>query len=216
MNRGRAGSLAVHLIRFIRRQWVAFLTIAIFFAVCCGVIILHALKGTSAESLPVEGKAYNFSLVNSKGNRVTLDSSAGKVRLIAFFYTRCYTVCPVVTSEMVQLQKSLEHQGIIGNRVELISITIDPQHDTESVLRRYKQEFEIAPVGWEFLTGSQQSIDQTLKHYGIYAMKVSPTQYVHTVAEYLIDGQGNIRKVYGSELLENSAEKDIESLVRSE
>ncbi|MDQ0189682.1 SCO family protein [Alicyclobacillus cycloheptanicus] len=203
-------------LRFIRRQWLTFLTVATFFGICCGGITLHALKGTSAQSLPMEGKAYNFFLVNSNGNRVTLGDSAGKVRLVAFIYTRCNASCPVVTSEMVQLQKGLERQGIMGNHVELISITMDPAHDTESVLRSYEKQFGVAPVGWEFLTGTQQAIDQTLKQYGIYVKKVDATQYVHTIAEFLIDGQGNIRKVYGLDISETSTENDIESLLHSE
>ena len=86
----------------------------------------------------MEGKAYNFSLVNPNGNPVTLRDSAGKVRLVAFIYTRCNASCPVVTSQMVHLQNDLERQGIFGRDVELISITMDPTYDElySGIMRR--------------------------------------------------------------------------------
>lgn len=195
------------------RQWLTILTVVFFVIIISSGIILHESKAHSVQDLPVIGKAYNFSLINSHGHRVTLSDSAGKVRLIAFIYTRCTTVCPIVTSQMVQLQSSLANQGMFRNHVELISITIDPSYDTESVLQRYQKEFRIPSSGWELLTGQRSSIDQTLKQYGIYAVKVSSTQYVHSVAEFLIDGKGNIRKIYGMDLLASGVEKDIDHLV---
>ncbi len=203
------------IVRLLRRHWLLATTIATFLIIISG-IMFDSLQRTTAPILPVVGKAYDFSLVNSNGQRVTLDDSAGKVRLVAFIYTRCTTICPATTSEMVKLQKSMTNNGLIGNRVELISITIDPKFDTEAILRKYKEEFGASSTGWEFLTGTQPSIDQTLKKYGVYAMKISKTQYVHTVAEFLIDERGNIRKVYGTNFLESGVENDIETLARSE
>jgi hypothetical protein len=50
----------------------------------------------------------------------------------------------------------------------------------------------------------------------VYARKISESQYVHTAAEFLIDAQGNIRKVYGADMSVPDTEKDIESLLRTE
>lgn len=207
---------ALSFIRSQYRRWITILTIAIFAGLITGGILLHTPKPHSTRKLPLIGHAYNFSLVNSNGQPVSLSDSTGKVRLIAFIYTRCTTVCPIVTSQMVQLQSSLAQQRMLGKQVELISITIDPSYDTESVLQRYKKEFKVSPIGWEFLTGSKLSIDQTLKKYGIYAAKLSASQYVHSVDEFLIDGKGNIRKEYGMDLLASGAENDIVNLVHSE
>jgi protein SCO1 len=202
--------------QFLRRQWI---TVAITAAMLCmiaGSAALRDLSGAAAESLPMEGKAYNFSLINSNGNRVTLRDWAGKVKLVAFIYTRCNASCPVVTSQMVQLKNELERRGIFGNHVEFISVTMDPTYDTGSVLRRYENEFGVGQVGWAFLTGTPQAIDKTLKQYGVYAKKIDASQFVHTTREFLIDGQGNIRKTYGAELSVQDAAKDIESLLHTD
>jgi protein SCO1 len=210
------GSMGMRIIRFIRRQWLTVTLVAVICCICCGGVALQNLRGTAAKNLQSEGEAYNFSLVNATGHSVTLTKSAGKVRLVAFIYTRCNASCPVVTSQMVQLQNNLKREGIFGNDVELISITMDPAYDTESVLRNYEKKYGVAPVGWEFLTGTQQTVDKTLKEYGVYAKKVDATQYVHTVAEFLIDSRGNIRKVYGMDISAQDTNKDIKSLLHTE
>lgn len=201
------------IVRWMRRQWF---TIALGGTIVCilgGGAALHNLQGTATRNLPDDGKAYNFSLINSNGHRVTLQDSIGKVRLVAFIYTRCNASCPVITSQMVRLENNLEHDGELGKDVELISITMDPSYDKESVLRSYERKFGVEPAGWEFLTGTQNAIGKTLQRYGIYAKKVDANQYVHTVAEFLIDGQGNIRKTYGLDISAQVAQKDIESLL---
>lgn len=200
------------VVRFLRQQWVASVLVATFLCIGLGSTVLHVIRGT-VDSLPMEGHAYNFTLVNQTGDTVALHDSTGKVRLVSFIYTRCNASCPVVTAQMVQLQHDLARKGLIGNDVELMSITMDPSYDTESVLRKYQKQYGVAPVGWESLTGTHQAIDKTLTEYGVYAKKIDANQYVHTVAEFLIDKQGNIRKVYGMDLSAQRAVKDIDSLL---
>jgi protein SCO1/2 len=204
----------VNIAQFVRRQWATLAVIGVILSVVGGQAVLHDLDQPTAQGLPIEGKAYNFSLLNSNGNPVTLGDSAGKVRLVAFIYTRCNSSCPVVTSQMVQLENELKRKGVFGNAVEFITVTMDPSHDTGSVLRDYENRFGVAPNGWEFLTGTQKAIDETMKKYGVYAQKISASQYIHTAAEFLIDPQGNIRKIYGAEISVPDAVKDIESLLQ--
>src|SRR5690625_3593407 len=60
-----------------------------------------------------------------------------KARLVEFMYTNCPDVCPVTTLEMSKLRHSLEKEGVFGDEVEFITITIDPNHDTQEILKDY-------------------------------------------------------------------------------
>jgi len=55
-----------------------------------------------------------------------------------------------------------------------------------------------------------------MKQYGIYASPVISSQYVHTIAEFLIDQHGDIRKIYRLNLSPTVAEQDIHSLLTSD
>ena len=76
--------------------------------------------------------------------------------VITFIYATCTTVCPVVSTGFATLQAGL---GADSARIRLVSISIDPEHDTPAVMKSYLQHFRSGP-GWEFLTGSQADIRQ--------------------------------------------------------
>src|SRR5699024_5446226 len=79
-----------------------------------------------------EEYAFNFSEQPTK-----------KVRLIEFMYTNCPDVCPVTTLEMSKLRQQLIKEDVFGDKVEFLTITIDPDHDTTEVLKDYASRFEV-------------------------------------------------------------------------
>src|SRR5690625_7402549 len=87
-----------------------------------------------------------------------LDDLPKKARLIEFMYTNCPDVCPVTTLEMSKLRHDLEEAGVFGDKVEFMTITINPRDDTAEVLRDYASRFEVTSPddGWLFLRGSEE------------------------------------------------------------
>ncbi len=113
-------------------------------------------------------KFANVPLLDQTGKTVRLEQDLvqGKIVVMSFIYTSCTTVCPVVSSIMGKVQKQLGAR--VGEEVQLVSISIDPQRDDPKRLQDYARTFQRGP-GWSWLTGSPQSINETLKGLGSFS-----------------------------------------------
>ncbi len=108
------------------------------------------------EKLDVYGHVPDFSLIERSGRRVGRSDLLGKIWVVDFFYTRCTDTCPLQSAHMARLQADLSGQ----RDVRLVSISIDPEHDTPKVLIAYARRFRADPDRWLFLTGSRAAIYQ--------------------------------------------------------
>jgi protein SCO1/2 len=88
-----------------------------------------------------------------------------KVLIIQFMFTNCEQFCPMITPNLVRVQKELQERA--ANGVTMISITVDPTHDTPGVLKEYASKFHVRP-GWQFLTGQKSDIDRIRRGLGVY------------------------------------------------
>ncbi|VVP91064.1 hypothetical protein PS918_03239 [Pseudomonas fluorescens] len=123
-------------------------------------------KSASAESAQV--KFADVALVDQNGKTVRLEKDlvSNKIVVMSFIYTSCTTVCPVVSSIMGKVQKQLGAR--VGTEVQLVSISIDPQRDDAKRLNDYARTFQNGP-GWSWITGSPQSVNETLKGLGSFS-----------------------------------------------
>jgi cytochrome oxidase Cu insertion factor (SCO1/SenC/PrrC family) len=93
------------------------------------------------------------------------DLIKNKVLIIQFMFTNCEQYCLMVTPNLVRVQTELQKRA--AGRVTMISITVDPIHDTPGVLKEYASKFHVRP-GWQFLTGQKSDIDQIRRGLGVY------------------------------------------------
>jgi protein SCO1/2 len=102
-------------------------------------------------------------LIDESGTPVALRTllSGDKPVAVTFIFTTCTTICPVITATFAQMRKEL---GSEADRIKLVSITIDPEHDTPSVLAQYAKRFD-ATKGWQFLTGSPADVERVLRTF---------------------------------------------------
>jgi len=80
---------------------------------------------------------------------------------VNFIFTTCTTICPVMTATFAQMRREL---GPEADRIRLVSITIDPEHDTPAVLAEYAKRFGAAS-DWRFLTGSPGDVEDVLRAF---------------------------------------------------
>lgn len=99
-------------------------------------------------------------LVNQDGRRVDLRSllNSRKVVMVDFIFTTCTTICPVLSAGFASFQKRI---GPEAEDVQLVSISIDPEHDTPQRMKDYLKRFNGGP-GWDFLTGKTADIGKVL------------------------------------------------------
>jgi protein SCO1/2 len=99
----------------------------------------------------------DFTLVNQRGEAVSLRDQRGKAVLLTFIYTRCPLAdqCPLMSGNFAEIDRELGKEPALGSKTHLLSVTLDPAHDTPEVLRSYgaayteryiKEDFK----HWEF------------------------------------------------------------------
>jgi protein SCO1 len=121
-----------------------------------GAVILPTLAaGLRQPELEVYGDMPAFELRDQTGAVVTQDALRGHVVIASFIFTRCPTVCPLMTMKMRRVQDRTmdERDGI-----KLISFSVDPTHDTPEVLAAYAAGHGADPARWRFLTGDAEVI----------------------------------------------------------
>lgn len=108
----------------------------------------------------------DLSLVNADGEQVSLQAvlDAPQPVMLNFIFTTCTTICPVQSAAFRQVQQQL---GAERDQVRMISITIDPEHDTPRRLQAYAERFEAGPQ-WQFLTGNLADIVVVQKAFNAY------------------------------------------------
>lgn len=133
----------------------------------------------------------SFTLYNQAGEVVRFDQFRGKRVVLNFIFTRCpvATMCPAATARMISLQRLAKEQGV--RDFELISITLDPSHDTPPVLKAYGESRGADFSNFTFLTGPESAIRSLLAQFGILA-KPSEDIWKHTLSTILIDADGKI------------------------
>ena len=99
-------------------------------------------------------------LTNQDGVKVRLRTllQTNKPVMLDFIYSSCTTTCPVLSAGYASVQNRI---GPDTQKVQLISITIDPEKDSPRVMKEYLKRYHARP-GWDFLTGSVEEIGKVL------------------------------------------------------
>ncbi|MFT5252151.1 MAG: protein SCO1/2 [Flavobacteriales bacterium] len=155
---------------------------------------LDKVSGVSSGGGKLEqiGPAPKFELVNQNNLKVSNETYKGKVYVLEFFFTTCPTICPKMNQSMLSIEKKFFGNPNFG----IVSITIDPMHDTPAVLKEHAELLGVTSSNWNFLTGDRQTIfDLSNKGFNLYAGQTSQVKggFEHSGLFALIDKNGNIR-----------------------
>ncbi|MEZ7505203.1 SCO family protein [Flavobacterium sp. Arc2] len=138
------------------------------------------------------GPAPKFELVNQDNVKITNETYKGKVYVLEFFFTTCPSICPKMNQSMLLIEKKFFGNPNFG----IVSITIDPKHDTPEVLKEHAKLLGVKSSNWNFLTGERGYIfDLANKGFNLYAGENSKVDggFEHSGLFALIDKNGNIR-----------------------
>lgn len=124
-------------------------------AALLGAVLLWRAGGL-APPPPVYGELPEFRLTDTAGRPFTRQSLMGRVWVADLIYTRCEDTCPAQSAEMALLFAEMKEHAAFG----LLSITVDPRHDTPPVLARYAAKFPVPADRWTLLTGPEKEIAQ--------------------------------------------------------
>jgi cytochrome oxidase Cu insertion factor (SCO1/SenC/PrrC family) len=136
----------------------------------------------------------DFKLVDQNAKPFTKKDVSGKVWIADFVFTQCAGPCPLMTMSMVDLQKELA-----GTPIQLVSISVDPAHDTPAVLKKYAEAMKADEKNWTFATGEPDEVFGLAKGMKIPAQPAAGEDSIlHSEKFILIDDKGWIRGYYFS------------------
>ena len=169
-----------------------------------GVPVLMACspKVTPFKSTDVTGAAFakDFRLKDHHGNLRTLVDFKGKIVVTFFGFTQCPDVCPTSMTTMAEVKRLLGDQG---EQLQVLFITVDPERDTQALLKEYMANFD---PGFIALRPEPDELKDVAAAFKIYYKKVpgsTPTSYTmdHSAGKYIFDTEGRVRlfSAYGTD-----------------
>ena len=149
----------------------------------------------------------DFSFTNQNGKTITQKDYEGKIYVADFFFTTCGSICPKMTTNLVEVQKA-----IINNpKVMLLSHTVFPETDSVSVLKKYAIKNGVIDSKWNLVTGDKKQI-YSLARKSYLAVKLGKPEdlydMVHTENFVLVDSKRRVRGFY-----DGTKKEDIARLI---
>ncbi|WP_162308220.1 SCO family protein [Segeticoccus rhizosphaerae] len=130
--------------------------------------------GTQVD-VPLTGALQHLQLRDSTGRQRSLGDFRGKVLVLAPGMTLCQDSCPIDTAGLVATARQVDRAGL-RDKVEFVTVTVDPRRDTPAQLAAYRKLFKPAPANWLTLTGSQHDVMALWHTLGVYVKKVKGDQ----------------------------------------
>jgi len=161
----------------------------------------------------------DFSLTNQDSSPIHVGQYRGRALVLTFIYTRCPLpdFCPLMSSNLAEVDKDLQKDPALYARTHLLSITIDPDFDTSQVLQNYGKGYtgDTGQSGfdhWEFATGSKDDIKSIAEYFGLRYWN-DGGQIIHSLRTAVIAPDGRLVKLYvGNDWKPADILKDLEGL----
>ena len=137
----------------------------------------------------------DFSLINQNGETITQEAYKDKIYVTDFFFTRCGTICPIMTDNMAEIQQEF----LNDDDIMLLSLSVTPEIDSVSVLRDYANKKGVIDSKWNVTTGNKKHIYNLARksYFAVVEQGDGGLQdFIHTSNFILIDKKNQIRGIY--------------------
>jgi protein SCO1 len=157
----------------------------------------------------------SFSMTDQHGISITEKNIEGKIHVANFIFTRCGSICPVLTKNMKLVQDAFKNNP----DVVILSYSVTPWVDSVARLKKYADNNGITSSNWHLLTGKKNEI-YILARQSYFAEEdlgftKDSTDFLHTEHIVLVDKSKRIRGIYNGTLQLETAQiiKDINLLL---
>ena len=147
-------------------------------------------KAQSSIDIPVIKEVPSFSFTNQNGEKFSNNNFRDKVTILNFIFTSCTGPCPLMTLNMQKLYSNFKGT----KEVQFVSITVDPEVDTQEKLKLEAEMIGVDNNQWQFLRSDLEEVKK-LKRDG-FMLFADNLPNGHSIKSILIDNVGNIRKYY--------------------
>jgi len=153
------------------------------------------LVDTTVQYISKYHTVANFSFTNQNGRTITQKDYEGKIYVADFFFTTCKSICPKMTTNLVDVQKAF----LDNPKVKLLSFSVMPDVDNVSVLKEYAKINGVVDSKWNLVTGDKKAIYTMARKSYLAVKQGNPDeQYdmVHTENFVLVDSKKRVRGFY--------------------
>ena len=157
--------------------------VALLALLCASAGLFMVIRSDVGEPLAGAGIGGPFRLIDSHDRVVTSRDFKGRYLLVYFGYTNCPDVCPTTLQSVVQALRLL---GARAAAIQPIFITVDPEHDTPSVVGSYLARLSPRLLG---LTGTPPELEAVEKAYHV-TVETTATGIDHSAVLYLMAPDG--------------------------
>jgi protein SCO1/2 len=139
-----------------------------------------------------------FTLTDQDNRAITDADLRGRNTILTFVFTRCPVpeFCPLIGKKYQALQSALSMRaGLPTSEVQLLSISIDPEHDKPAVLRAYGESLGADFSRWRFATGTSEEIEKLTRAFAVRTER-NGASLDHTLATALISPDGKVTDIW--------------------
>lgn len=165
------------------------------------------LVDSTVQYIAREHTIADFSFVNQNGKVITQKDYEGKIYVADFFFTTCGSICPIMTTNMIAIQKAFLHNP----KVMILSHTVTPEIDNVAVLKKYALEKGVVDSKWNLVTGDKKDIYSMARKSYLAVKLGKPSELydmVHTENFVLVDAEKRVRGFY-----DGTKKEDIKRLI---
>jgi protein SCO1 len=152
----------------------------------------HAAARFEGTPIPAGAPAQDFALRDQTGRRIRLSDQRGRFVLVAFLYTQCTDICPLIAKQMDSAVRSL---GPRASSARILAVSVDPVGDTPVQVRRYIRRLRLGPE-FHYLVGTKAELAPIWQGYNVAVENRPSSKVVHSGPVFLIDRTGRPRLFY--------------------
>jgi protein SCO1/2 len=167
-------------------------------------------------TLSVGDRVPAFTLVDQDSTALRLSDFAGRTLVVTFIYTRCPLpdYCPLMSRNFQALQPVLAER--YGDRVQLLSISFDPENDTPAKLKAYARRYTRNLDTWTFATGTAEQLREVLEPFAVFVQAGDEGALVHNLTTAVIGPDGTVQALWrGNEWSPEDVLEAVEIAVES-
>ena len=153
------------------------------------------LVDKSVRNISENHTVRDFNLINQNGANITSKDYENKIYVVDFFFTRCPSICPIMTNNMLKIQEEF----IKNEDIMLLSMSVTPEIDSVEILKNYAIEKGVNDSKWNITTGSKKHIYELARksYFAVVEQGDGGLQdFIHTPNFILVDTKKQIRGIY--------------------
>ena len=159
-------------------------------AILASMLLASGGLSVAASELPSDSLYQSDThWTNSQNQHVMLPSLVGKPQVLAFVYSHCLSMCPVIVSDLQRVEQKLS--AAEQDHVRFTLITLDPDRDSPETMAAFLRSHRLTEPRWQFLRASADDTRELALLFNVkYRREGEEIAHSNTIS--VLDAQGRL------------------------